>query len=381
MARISKTTLRNPFVYQGYVSPDYFCDRTEETEELIANLQNGRNTVLISPRRMGKTGLIMNAFYRLKNEEKDSKCIYVDIFATKNQHDFVQLLGTAIAQEVMSRERQAMKRLLEFFGSWRPVFSVDPLTGMPTVSVSIEPTMTEATLKNIFAYLTQSKHQIYIAIDEFQQITNYPETGTEALLRSYIQFAPNVHFVFSGSKRHLMSQIFHSPDRPFYQSTVSMGLEPLHEEIYYAFARRFFEEKKGTFGEDIFHHIYQRFDGVTRNIQLILNRLYETEKHVAKQEQADEAIRHIVNRNSMQYEELIGFLTDNQLSVVKAIAKEGLVASPQSSEFIRKYELPGASSVKSALDGLTDKDIVYRKAEGFIVYDRFFELWMKRLFT
>ena len=381
MARISQSTPRNPFVYQGYASPDYFCDRTEETEELIANLQNGRNTVLISPRRMGKTGLIMNAFYRLKSAEKDSKCIYVDIFATKNQHDFVQLLGTAIAQEVMSRERQAMKRLLEFFGSWRPVFSVDPLTGMPTVSVSIEPTMTEATLKSIFAYLTQSKHQIYIAIDEFQQIANYPETGTEALLRSFIQFAPNVHFVFSGSKRHLMSQIFHSPDRPFYQSTVSMGLEPLHEEIYYAFARRFFEEKKGSFGEDIFHHIYQRFDGVTRNIQLILNRLYETEKHVTKQEQADEAIRHIVNRNSMQYEELIGFLTDNQLSVVKVIAKEGLVASPQSSEFIRKYDLPGASSVKSALDGLTDKDIVYRKVEGFIVYDRFFELWLKRLFT
>ena len=381
MARISQSTPRNPFVYQGYVSPDYFCDRTEETEELIANLQNGRNTVLISPRRMGKTGLIMNAFYRLKNEEKDSKCIYVDIFATKNQHDFVQLLGTAIAQEVMSRERQAMKRLLEFFGSWRPVFSVDPLTGMPTVSVSIEPTMTEATLKSIFAYLTQSKHQIYIAIDEFQQIANYPETGTEALLRSYIQFAPNVHFVFSGSKRHLMSQIFHSPDRPFYQSTVSMGLEPLHEEIYYAFTRRFFEQKKGSISPEVFQYIYQRFDGVTRNIQLILNRLYETEKHVAKQEQADEAIRHIVNRNSMQYEELIGFLTDNQLSVVKAIAKEGLVASPQSSEFIRKYDLPGASSVKSALDGLTDKDIVYRKAEGFIVYDRFFELWLKRLFT
>lgn len=379
MARKSKNTPRNPFIYQGYVSPDYFCDRIEETEELIANLQNGRNTVLISPRRIGKTGLIMNVFHHLKSTEKNSKCIYIDIFATKNQHDFVQLLGTAIAQEVMSKERQAMKRLLSFFGSWRPVFSVDPLTGMPTVSVSIESTLTEETLKSIFDYLAQSKHQVYVAIDEFQQITNYPETGTEALLRSYIQFAPNVHFVFSGSKRHLMSQIFHSPDRPFYQSTVSMGLEPLHEEIYYDFARRFFEEKKGSFSQETFHYIYQCFDGVTRNIQLILNRLYETEKHVVKQEQADEAIRHIVNRNSMQYEELIGFLTDNQLSVVRAIAKEGVAISPQSSDFIKKYDLPGASSIKSALDVLIDKDIVYRNREGYIVYDRFLELWMKRL--
>lgn len=371
--------LRNPFVYQGYVSPAYFCDRSEETEELIANLQNGRNTVLISPRRIGKTGLIKNTFYHILEQEKDAKCLYLDIFATKNQHDFVQLLGTAIAQEVLSKERRAMKRLLEFFGSWRPVFSTDPMTGQPTVSVSIQPTQTEVTLKTVFDYLKQSKREVYIAIDEFLQITHYPEPGIEALLRSYVQFAPNVHFVFSGSKRHLMSQIFYSPERPFYQSTVSMGLDPLHEEIYYDFACRFFENKKGSLSQDVFHNVYQRFEGVTRNIQLMLNRLYETERHVTKTEQVDEAIRHIVNRNSMQYEELIGFLTDNQLAVVKAIAKEGLVESPQGADFIKQYDLPGSSSVKTALDVLTDKDIVYRTSAGYIVYDHFFAIWLKRL--
>lgn len=372
-------TLRNPFVYQGYVSPMYFCDRIEETEELIANLQNGRNTVLISPRRIGKTGLIMNAFYHILEQEKDAKCLYIDIFATKNQHDFVQMLGTAIAQEVLSRERRAVKRLLEFFGSWRPVFSTDPMTGQPTVSVSIQPTQTEVTLKTVFDYLKQSKREVYIAIDEFQQITNYPDPGIEALLRSYIQFAPNVHFVFSGSKRHLMSQIFYSPERPFYLSTVTMGLDPLHEEIYYDFARRFFENKKGTLNQDIFHYVYQRFEGVTRNIQLMLNRLYETERHVTETEQVDEAIRHVVNSNSMQYEELIGFLTDNQLAVIKAIAKEGLVESPQGADFIKQYDLPSSSSVKTALDVLTDKDIVYRTKAGYIVYDHFFAIWLKRL--
>ena len=371
--------LRNPFIYQGYVSPEYFCDRTEETEELIANLQNGRNTVLISPRRIGKTGLIKNAFYHILEQEKDAKCLYIDIFATKNQHDFVQLLGTAIAQEVLSGERRAVKRLLEFFGSWRPVFSTDPMTGQPTVSVSIQPTQTEVTLKTVFDYLKQSKREVYIAIDEFQQITNYPDPGIEALLRSYIQFAPNIHFVFSGSKRHLMSQIFYSPERPFYQSTVSMGLKPLHKEIYYDFARRFFENKKGSLSQDVFRYIYQRFEGVTRNIQLMLNRLYETEKHVAKTEQVDEAIRHIVNRNSMQYEELIGFLTDNQLAVVKAVAKEGLVESPQGADFIKQYDLPSSSSIKTALDVLTDKDIVYHTPAGYIVYDHFFAIWLKRL--
>ena len=125
-----------------------------------SEIKNGRNTVLISPRRMGKTGLIQNAFWQLKKAEKNVICIYIDIFATKNQHDFVRLLGTAIAQDVLSREQQAMKRLLEFFGSWRPAFSFDPLTGQPTVSVSMEPSQSEMILKTIFVYLKASKKEI-----------------------------------------------------------------------------------------------------------------------------------------------------------------------------------------------------------------------------
>lgn len=379
MAKKNDKTLQNPFVYQGFVSPEYFCDRIVETEELIANLQNGRNTVLISPRRIGKTGLIKNAFWQLKSKEKDAVCIYIDIFATKNQHDFVQLLGNAIAQDVLSREQKALKRLLEFFGSWRPVFSADPMTGLPTVSVSIEPSQSAMSLKTIFDYLRTSGRQIYIAIDEFQQITKYPEEGIEALLRSHIQFVPNAHFVFSGSKRHLMAQIFSSADRPFYQSTVSMGLEPLHEEIYYDFARRFFEAKKGSLSKDVFHDMYQRLNGITRSMQLVLNRLYETEKNIRSEAQLREAIAHIVSRYTVQYEELVTFLTDNQLSVLKAIAKENFVESPMGSEFIRKYDLPSSSSVKTALDVLTDKDLVSRTPKGYAVYDHFLELWLKRL--
>lgn len=369
----------NPFIYKGYHSPEYFCDRTEETEEMIANMQNGRNTTLISPRRIGKTGLIQNTFFRLREADKDAICIYIDIFATKNQHDFVQLLGTAIAQHVLSYQQKALKRLLEFFGSWRPVFSADPLTGMPTVSVSIEPSQSIITLKSIFDFLNQSRHHVYIAIDEFQQITYYPEQGLEAQLRSFIQFAPNVSFIFSGSKQHLMAQMFQSPERPFYQSTASMGLSPLHEEIYYNFTQKFFEAKRGSFSREIFSSIYQRFNGITQNLQQILNRLYEVERNVDNMRQVDETILHIVNRNSMQYEALIGFLTDNQLSLLKAIAKRDRLASPQASDFIKQYDLPGASSVKTALTVLLDKDLVYHDATGYWVYDRFFDLWLKQL--
>ena len=379
MAKKNDLKPDNPFIYQGYVSPEYFCDRTEETEELMANLRNGRNTTLISPRRIGKSGLIKNAFYHIREVDKDAICIYIDIFATKNQHDFVQLLGTAVAQHIMSHQQKALKRLLEFFGSWRPVFSADPLTGMPTVSVSIEPSQSVMSLKGIFDFLEQSRQKVYIAIDEFQQITYYPDQALEAKLRSYIQFAPNVHFIFSGSKQHLMAQMFQSPDRPFYQSTASMGLAPLHEEIYYDFTQRYFEAKRGSISREVFSTIYQRFSGITQNVQQVLSRLYEVERNVENEQQVKDAIRHIVNRNSMQYEALVGFLTDNQLSLLKAIAKRDYVISPQANDFIKQYDLPSASSVKTALTVLLDKDLVYRDAKGYWVYDRFFDLWLKQL--
>ncbi len=379
MARVKKSKIVNPFISVGYIGSEYFCDRTEETEELISNLQNGRNTTLISPRRIGKTGLIKNVFHRIQQDEKGAICIYLDIFSTKNLHEFVQILGAAVVNQVLSYERQTMKRIMEFFGSWRPVFSTDPVTGVPSVSLGIEPVQTEITLKTIFEYLSQSKRQVYIAIDEFQQITYYPETGTEALLRSYIQFAPNVHFIFSGSKLRLMAQMFNTPNRPFYQSTSSMGLAPLHEEIYYDFARGFFEAKKGSLAQEVFHAIYHTFDGITYNVQQILNRLYETELRVDNLMQVNEAVLHIINRNSMQYEGLMTFLTNNQLSLLKAIAKADGVENPQSRDFIRQYDLPSASSVKTALTVLLDKELVYQDGSRYIIYDRFLNLWLKRL--
>ena len=176
-----------------------------------------------------------------------------------------------------------------------------------------------------------------------------------------------------------MAQIFNSPDRPFYQSTTGMGLYPLHEEIYYDFARGFFEARKGSLSKEVFHTVYTWFDGITANIQQILNRLCEQGKTIDSERQVTEAIQHIVNRSSMQYEGLLPFLTDNQLALLKAIAKADRVRSPQSGDFIRRYELPSASSVKTSLTVLLDKDLVYQDADGYIVYDRFFALWLKQL--
>ena len=378
-AETKRKKLENPFVYQGYVSPDYFCDRTEETENVIAALKNGRNLTLISPRKIGKTGLIDHSFYQIRNTEKDAICLNVDIFATKNLQEFVETLGRAVIEDALNREKSFVAKVLDFFKGLRPTITPDLLTGMPTVSISVVPVQAEYTLKSIFTHRNELNKPVYLALDEFQQITEYPETGVEAMLRSLIQHIHHVRFIFSGSKQHMMEEMFCAPNRPFYQSTQLMSLEPLHEEIYYDFARRFFEAKKGSLSQQVFHNIYSRFGGYTWYLQAILNRLYEQEKKVETDNQVAEAILFHINTMAPHYQTITSFLTDNQFCLLRAIALAEVVQQPLSNEFIKRFELPSTSSVKSALTVLTEKDLVYQTSEGYIVYDRFLGLWLNRL--
>lgn len=374
-----KKNIINPFICHGYESPKYFCDRKDETKKIISALYNGRNNTLISPRRLGKTGLIWNTFHQIQSENKEAICIYIDIFPTKNQQELVNMLGSAVLNTALSKGKVFGKKVLEVLGALRPVVGIDNLTGLPNVTVNIEPTQAESSIKSIFSHLNRIEKEVFIAIDEFQQITTYPETGTEALLRSHIQFSQNIHFIFSGSKQHLMSEMFLSPQRPFYQSTDIMNLLPLNENTYYEFANGFFEDKGGNLNRELFHELYTTFDGYTWYVQLVLNRLYENYKKVETIKQLRSTILSVTESKVPQYENLTLFLTDNQFAVLKAIAKEGTAKEPTGKEFLKKYSLSSASSVKTVLQTLTDKELVYRMNDGYIVYDRFLGLWLNRL--
>ena len=369
----------NPFVCQGYIGPDFFCDRVDETKRMSKTLYNGRNITLISPRRLGKTGLIWHTFHHIKAENKDAVCIYIDIFPTKDQTDLVRMLGTAVMNEAFSQGRLFGRKALNVLGSLRPMLGIDQMTGMPTVTLGLDSARSDMNLKDIFNYLNNMGREVFIAIDEFQQITEYPEKGIEALLRSHIQFLNNVHFVFSGSKQHLMSEMFLSPKRPFFQSTDLMNLNPIGEAAYYDFANHFFEANKGSLDTDVFHNLYQLFDGYTWYIQTILNHLYSKTSRVIGQEQLNQAILSVMESKIPQYETLVQFLTANQFTVLQAIAKAGKVEQPLGKEFAKQYKLPSTSSTKASLDTLVEKELVYRQADGYIVYDRFLDLWLKRL--
>lgn len=256
MEKHKELELKNPFLVYGYVSPRYFCDREEETKKMLSALDNGRNVTLIAPRRMGKTGLIKNTFYQMQQQHAEVACFYMDIFATRDLSSLVRLLAKTVLGQLDTLSETVLNKLTTFFRTCRPMISVDELTGVPTVTLDFVPDKSEQTLKEIFDYMVASGRQCYLAIDEFQQISFYPEKGTEALLRSFIQFMPNVHFIFAGSSRHLMEEMFTSTKRPFYQSTQLMMLHEIREESYYRFASAFFEAKGCSLSKQVFGWIY-----------------------------------------------------------------------------------------------------------------------------
>ena len=370
--------LENPFVVYGYVSPTYFCDRKQETNDLITALSNGRNVTLMSPRRMGKTGLIRNVFHQLQQRE-DVACFYIDIFSTKSLASFVKVFASAIVGKLDTPIQRAEGFIQRFFQGIRLSFSTDMLTGNPQVNLDFQPEQTESTLEQVFAYLVQSKRECYIAIDEFQQILEYPETNVEALLRSYVQFCPNVHFIFSGSKQHMMTDIFSSASRPFFQSTEKMHLYPIPEDNYYEFAAYWMQKKNIELSQELFHDIYQQFDGHTWYVQYILNLLYSAATTAITKEDIHKAMVHIMQREQELFQTTYDKLTDNQAALLVAIAKEGTVRAINAGEFIRKYYLKGTSSVNKALEYLINKELAYQTSQGYIIYNRFFGLWLKEL--
>jgi AAA+ ATPase superfamily predicted ATPase len=366
----------NPFLIAGYYSPEYFCDREKETAKMISALKNDRNISLMSPRRFGKTGLIQHVFYKIAEEDKKAVCIYFDIYSTQNLSDFVKIFAESVLGTVEGSVEQMMKKFVSFFKSFRPVLSYDSFTGQPELSVKIDPEVATQSLQEVFAYLKQSDKRCYIAIDEFQQVVEYSEKGTEALLRSYIQFLPNVKFVFSGSRQHLMSEIFLSVKRPFYQSTQIMSLDAIDKDTYYQFANAHFQKNQFTITKECFEIIYSQFEGHTWYVQAVLNRLFEYRKNINKSDTVYYAVQELLDESTYGYQELMNAYSNVQVNLLRSIANEKVVTQINSGDFISKYRLKNASSVSRALKKLTDNELVYKSEQGYIIYDRLLGLWL-----
>lgn len=370
--------MNNPFVTNGYAGAEYFCDRVQETEIMRELLLNENNIALISPRRLGKTGLIWHVF---DSEEirKSYYCFVVDIYATENLGDFVNMLGKAVIDELRPKGRTAWEKFINIVSSLRSEISYD-MNGMPSWSVGLGSINNPViTLDEIFTYLNQADKPCLVAIDEFQQITRYNDDTVEATIRTYVQRCTNAHFIFSGSQRHIMDGMFTSPSRPFYQAVTIINLQPLDLKVYTDFCVDKFEAAGKHLGREVVALLYERFEAVTSYMHRILNVLFSRTDRGATCEvgMVDEAIDFILRISSDTYESLYYQMPEKQRMVFLAIARESKASSVTSGMFVNRHKLSSASSVNSALKGLLAKDFITVDRNVYTVYDRFFALWLK----
>lgn len=373
----------NPFPTTGYFGKEYFCDREIELDMLRKQVENNVNTTLISLRRLGKSSLIRRLFEEFE-ADKSRYCIYVDIYPTQNLKEFTEHLSCAILQQI-PEQKSIGRRFLELLKGFHPVITYDPLTGQPEVSFEFtEPKMAEKTLSGIFRFLEERDKQVLIAIDEFQQVANYPEINTEALLRSHIQQLTNVGFIFSGSNKHMMLEIFNSARRAFFSSTQIMYLAPIATEAYSAFIRDKFAEVGRSISDEAVQFILTWTKSHTYYTQTVCNNAYALSLKNINEEAARQLCRNLLQAGQASYVQFRQLLSPVQWQLLIAIAKEDRVYQPQSKEFLQKYKVGTPSNSKRALDALLEKEMIYRQEDlessWYQVYDVFLSRWLQLTF-
>ena len=371
----------NPFNTKTYVSKELFCDRQKELKMLLEYVENGSNITFVSPRRIGKTGLIYRFFDEIRSLQLPIDTYYVDIYSSASVADFNRLLSEAICYN-SRKEQSLVKKFFRVLANVHPVLSFDAVSGAPQVSLSYQTEAEQiATMKNILAFLESQPRRVLLAIDEFQQIRNYEIANMEALLRTYIQPLRNVQFIFCGSRHHVMMDMFMSASRPFYASTRFMYLEKLDRAVYADFIRQKFVENGKNIDDEALEFILGYTECYTFYTQTLCQSVFAASKRQATVEIAKQCAASIIKANEPIYLQYRTMLTPQQWKYLKAVAHEGVLTQPMSAQFTAKYGIGTASNSKRLLTTLIDKELILENVTvdkiTYQVYDLFLRKYLE----
>lgn len=376
--------LRNPFVLGHKIERPYFCDREEEERALVSAVTNGRNVVMISPRRMGKTSLIHIAMNDSEEIRQEYLTVFLDILQTGSLSEFTYLLGKAVFNSLHQTGATRLRTFLAALKSLQGSFGFDPMNGTPTFNVQLGDIHNpEYTLEEIFSYVEQSDRPVVIAIDEFQQITKYPEKNVEAILRTHMQRMSNATFIFAGSERHILQKMFISSKRPFYNSAELMHLGPIPEDMYVKFAGSLFNEYRRNICPDSIRKVFRLFDGNTFYIQRTMNGAFAStpEDGECDDNTIVKAVHAMLASNEVLYREILSNVNSASRQTLYALAADRLVSSPMSGAFLKRHGLPSASAVQNALRVLTKAGFVTRSEEGYYLTDPLLRIFINSLYS
>lgn len=378
--------MENPFYITGIVPEPYFCDREKETAWIVRTVENKAHILLTSPRRMGKTQLVRHVFEQPAIKEK-FYTFYTDIYPTTSLHEFVLFLSKEIYSVLVPKGKAALGKFLAGLHSLAGCLGYDPVKGTPTFDIKMGDIHSpELTLEEIFNYLENADKPCIFAIDEFQQIVYYPEKNVEATLRAHIQKMNNCLFIYAGSNRHILENMFNSAAKPFYNSAEEIYLDSIAKDVYTKFIEEQFEKAGRRIASEAASVAYNLFEGHTYYVHNVLHNAfaYINDDRIIERSDIEKTLGDILEEKGHSFASVMNQLNYQQKETLIAIAKEGKATGVTSIAFVKKHALKSPSSVQYAISILLDKQLLTYINEGrtkvYSVSDRFMEMWICRTY-
>lgn len=371
--------INKPFVYGTAVKEENFTDRVSETRKLLMNFQNGMNTIIISPRRMGKTSLVNKVISCVQDE--NIKIVHMDIYDCRSEYDFLNRFASAILKATAGNMDRIAAVIKEFLTRVVPTFhySPEPLKDF-SVSLGITPENYSPeeilSLPEIIAK-KQGKH-IIVCIDEFQQVGDFPDSlNVQKRMRGVWQHHESVSYCMYGSKKHMMMNIFQNQRMPFYKFGQTIFLEKIPKEDWCQYIISRFENKGKTITSEYAGKICDAVDCYSTYVQELAWTVFvETEEEVTE-ESFNEGLQTLLRQNSAYFQSQIATLTTYQMNLIRAICND-VTSDFGSKKVSDKYNLGSKSNIGRLKTSLEDKELIETDRGKITLCDPVFKMWFRQ---
>lgn len=371
--------IENPFVFGRAAEGTYFTDREEDARRLTTNLTHGIHTILISPRRWGKTSLVKKVISEVGHP--DIQIVFIDIFQCKTEYEFYKTFANEVVKQTSSKIEEWVETAKSFLSKISPKFSFgsDPMNDF-TISFEWNPKdSTEKEILQLPQKIAQKKNvRIVVCLDEFQQMADFDDSVLfQKKLRSVWQHQQEVTYCMFGSKKHLMENIFNDKSMPFYKFGDMMFLKKIPTEQWIPFICDKFSETGKTITEQQASRICDLTENLSSYVQHLAWLVWYKADKVVTNKDIDAALDDLLEQNKIFFQREIEQLTEFQYNFLKALAN-GVSSGFSRKEVIRKYHLESSANVLSVKKALLKKDLIDIDGQIVSFDDSLFKLWIQR---
>lgn len=367
------------FVFGTAAAGENFTDRVKETKRLTANFTHGINTILISPRRWGKTSLVKHVINTI--QEPDIKVVYIDIFSCRNLEEFYSRFAEEVIKQTSSKYDELIENIKSFLQRFNPKFKMSSGSAIElSLSLDITPKADDEweILEIPEKIAVKKKCRVVVCIDEFQQIGEFPDSlNFQKRLRTVWQHQHHTSYCLFGSKKHLMTELFAESSKPFYKfgDIIFLNKIPASDWIPYILSR--FKNSGKEISEELAADICFKIENQSNYVQQLSWILWVNTDKEATREALEESFDELINHNSLLFERMTENLTAPQLNFLRAIT-EGVHNGFSQKDILAKYQLGTASNIKRLKESLLQKDLIDIESGEVTIPDPVFRHWLIR---